>query len=71
MLLAMLWPSVIVHPWGSTVPVEAHLGAFLDEDWQNTSLVEILKASVSALQGVSEGDADLLKQAFNTKQLVT
>jgi hypothetical protein len=28
---------------------------------------DILKAPVSALQGVSEGDADLLKQAFNIK----
>jgi hypothetical protein len=63
----MLWASVIAHPWRSTVPVEANLGAFLDKDWENTSLTEILKAPVSALQGVSEGDADLLEQAFNIK----
>ena len=37
------------------------------EDWENESLAEILKAPVSALQGVSAGDADLLKQAFNIK----
>ncbi len=37
------------------------------EDWENKSLAEILKAPVSALQGVTEGDADLLKQAFNIK----
>jgi hypothetical protein len=37
------------------------------EDWQNKSLAEILKAPVSALQGVSEDDADLLNQAFNIK----
>ena len=55
-------------PWGSTVPVEATLGAFLDKDWENRSLAEIFKAPVSALQGVSEGDADLLNQAFNIKQ---
>ena len=50
--------------------VAANLDAFLDKDWENKSLAEILKAPVSALQGVSEGDADLLKQAFNIKQLV-
>jgi hypothetical protein len=58
------------HPrthWRSTVAVEANLGAFLDKDWESKSLAEILKAPVSALQGISEGDADLLKQAFNIK----
>jgi hypothetical protein len=67
MLHAMLWASVIAHPWESTMPVEVDLGAFLDEDGENRSLAEILKAPGSALQGVSEGDADLLKQAFNIK----
>jgi hypothetical protein len=41
------------------VAVAANLDAFLDKDWENKSLAEILKAPVSALQGVSEGDADL------------
>jgi hypothetical protein len=49
------------------VAVQADLNAFLDKDWENKSLADILKAPVSALQGVSEGDADLLKQAFNIK----
>ena len=49
--------------------VDANLNVFLDKDWENTSLAEILKAPVSALQGVSEGDADLLKQAFNIKTI--
>ncbi len=47
--------------------VEANLDAFLDKEWESKSLAEVLKAPVSALQGVSEGDADLLKQAFNIK----
>lgn len=47
--------------------VEANLDPFLDKEWENKTLAEILKAPVSALQGVSEGDADLLKQAFNIK----
>jgi hypothetical protein len=49
------------------VAVEANLDAFLDKEWENKSLAEVLKAPVSALQGVSEGDADALKQAFNVK----
>ena len=47
--------------------VAANLNAFLDKEWESKSLGEVLKAPVSALQGVSEGDADLLKQAFNVK----
>lgn len=47
--------------------VEANLDAFLDNEWASKSLAEILKAPISALRGVSEGDADLLKQAFNIK----
>jgi len=47
--------------------VAANLNAFLDQEWESKSLGEVLKAPVSALQGVSEGDADLLKQAFNVK----
>jgi hypothetical protein len=49
------------------VAIEANLDTFLDKEWENKSLAELLKAPVSALQGVSEGDADLLKQAFNVK----
>ena len=48
------------------VAVAANLDAFLDKDWENKSIAEILKAPVSALQGVSEGEADL-KQTFNIK----
>jgi hypothetical protein len=47
--------------------VDVNLNALLDNEWGDKSLVEVLKAPVSALKGVSEGDADLLKQAFNVK----
>ncbi len=47
--------------------VEANLDAFLDKAWENKPLSEVLKALVDALQGVSEGDAKLLKEAFNIK----
>jgi hypothetical protein len=42
------------------------------EDWENESLAEILKAPVSALQGVSEGDAGLSSssRSSTSKRLV-
>jgi hypothetical protein len=49
--------------------VEANLDAFLDKEWENKSLADVLKAPVSALQGVSEGDAELLQKAFGVKTL--
>jgi len=47
--------------------VSADLGQFLDREWEDKSLTEILQAPVSALQGVSEGDAEALRSAFNVK----
>ena len=47
------------------MPVSANLDALLDKEWENKSLEEILKAPVSALAGVSDGDAAALQQAFN------
>lgn len=47
--------------------VSADLAKLLDKEWEDKSLEEILKAPVSALAGVSDGDADALKQAFNVK----
>ena len=49
--------------------VEANLDALLDKAWENKALSEIVNAPVDALQGVSEGDAQLLKQAFNIKSV--
>ena len=47
--------------------VSADLGQFLDREWEDKTLSEILEAPVSAQQGVSESDADALRQAFNVK----
>ena len=47
--------------------ISADLGQFLDREWEDKSLTEILKAPVSALHGVSEGDAEALRSAFNVK----
>ena len=45
--------------------VDVNLDALLDKAWENKPLSEVLEAPVSALQGVSDGDAEHLKQAFN------
>ena len=44
--------------------VSINLDTFLDKAYENVPLAEVLGAPVSALSGVSEGDADLLKSAF-------
>jgi hypothetical protein len=49
------------------MPVNADLDKVLDKDYEDKSLTELVDAPVQALAGVSEGDADLLKQAFNIK----
>ena len=47
--------------------ISADLASLLDKAWEDKSLAEILKAPVSALAGVSEGDAEHLAQAFNVR----
>jgi hypothetical protein len=37
----------------------------VDKAYESMSLTDLAKAPVEALQGVSEGDAKLLKEAFN------
>jgi hypothetical protein len=49
------------------MPVSANLDTVLDKEWENKSLEEVIKAPVSALAGVSEGDATALQQAFHVK----
>ncbi len=49
------------------MPIAVNLDTFLDKAYENSSLAEVLAAPVSALAGVSDGDADLLKSAFNIK----
>lgn len=39
----------------------------VDKGWADKSLKEILDAPVSALNGVSDGDAEKLAAAFNVK----
>ena len=49
------------------MPIAVNLDTVLDKAYENTSLAEVLSAPVSALAGVSDGDAELLKSAFNIK----
>jgi len=42
---------------------------FVDKKYEKMSLKELVNAPVDALQGVSEGDAKLLKEAFNVKTI--
>jgi len=47
--------------------VSTNLDALLDKAYEDKSLREVLQAPVSALAGVSAGDAELLASAFNVK----
>ena len=47
--------------------VHVNLDSLLDKEWESRSLTEILAAPVSALAGVSDGDADLLGRAFDIR----
>lgn len=47
--------------------VSANLDKLLDKSYEGKQLAELVDAPVAALAGVSDGDADLLAQAFNIK----
>jgi hypothetical protein len=49
------------------MPINADLDKILDKAYEEKSLSELVDAPVDALSGVSEGDAQLLKEAFNIK----
>jgi hypothetical protein len=45
--------------------VTANLDKILDKAYEGKSLTELVDAPVAAIAGVSDGDAKLLKEAFN------
>jgi len=47
--------------------VTADLAALLDKQYEESDLHELLNAPVSAIAGVSDGDAELLEKAFSIK----
>ena len=44
-----------------------NIDKFVDKKYERLTFKEIANSPVDALQGVSEGDAKLLKEAFNVK----
>ena len=46
-----------------------NINKFVDKKYEKMSLKELASAPVDALSGVSEGDAKLLKEAFNVKTI--
>jgi len=52
---------------GGPVPVSADLSKVLDKAYEEKTLAELVDTPVSALAGVSDGDAKLLLEAFNIK----
>jgi hypothetical protein len=51
------------------VAVCADLATHLDGNWKDKCLEEILEAPVTALVGLSESDAEMLKQTFSIKTI--
>ncbi len=47
--------------------ITADLAALLDKQYEGSDLHELIKAPVSAIAGVSDGDAELLQKAFNIR----
>ena len=44
-----------------------NINKLVDKKYEKMPLKDIAKAPVSALQGISDNDAELLQQAFNVK----
>jgi hypothetical protein len=51
------------------MPVSADLDKLLDKQYENTDLKGLLNAPVEAIAGISEGDAEARKKAFNIKTI--
>ncbi|MDQ6776023.1 MAG: hypothetical protein M3071_07345 [Actinomycetota bacterium] len=47
--------------------VSADLAKLLDKQYEGSDLHDLIDAPVSAIAGVSDGDADLLQKAFGIK----
>ena len=45
----------------------ADVSQFFDKDYEQKEFSELADAPVEAIQGLSEGDAEKLKEAFNVK----
>ena len=50
--------------------ITADFSVLLDKAYEEMSLTEILASPVAALSGVTDGDAEMLKAAFNIKTVL-
>jgi len=51
------------------MPIAANLDVLLDKAYENVGLRELLDAPVAALAGVTDADAELLRQALQVKTI--
>lgn len=58
------WPLAATHHEEAAVALQVDLAKALDKAYEDKTLAEVLDAPVSALAGVTDADAALLKQAF-------
>ncbi|GID97403.1 hypothetical protein ACFQFC_07895 [Amorphoplanes digitatis] len=49
--------------------VSVNLDAILDEEYRSSQLVDLVDAPVSALSGISEAEAEGLRQAFGIETI--
>ncbi|MET8151208.1 hypothetical protein [Actinoplanes sp. NPDC005259] len=49
--------------------VSVNLDAVLDEEYRSSNLVDLVDAPVSALSGISEAEAEGLRQAFGIETI--
>ena len=47
----------------------ADIAQFFDKDYEQKEFKELAEAPVDAIQGLSEGDAQKLQEAFNVKSV--
>jgi hypothetical protein len=65
--MAEAYPAPVNDDPGGTMAINANLDKILDKAYEEKSLAELVDSPVDALAGVSEGDAQLLQEAFNIK----
>jgi hypothetical protein len=65
--MAEAYPAPVNADPGGTMAINANLDKILDKAYEEKSLAELVDSPVDALAGVSEGDAQLLQEAFNIK----
>jgi hypothetical protein len=66
-VVSQSWVAVVITVKGRAMAVPIHLTKVLDKNWEDKTLQEILDAPVSALAGVSDSDADKLRECLGIR----